>query len=70
MADLAAYSAYWAQFDTPVRTATTTIYDSFLQSYGQELGMQSYGAVVDLLVAYYGQEASADATAQEATSNP
>lgn len=53
-ADLAAYSAYWAQFDTPVRTATTTIYDSFLQSYGQELGMQSYGAVVDLLVAYYG----------------
>lgn len=70
VADLAAYSAYWAQFDTPVRTATTTIYDSFLQSYGQELGMQSYGAVVDLLVAYYGQEASADATAQEATSNP
>ena len=29
------------------------VYDSFLKSYGQDLGVRSYGAVVDLLVAYY-----------------
>ena len=28
-------------------------YDNFLRSYGQELGMQSYGACVDLLVSEF-----------------
>lgn len=54
--DLADNNAYWAKFDTPVNQATQTVYNSFLQSYGQELGLKSYGACVDLLVAYYGQE--------------
>ena len=52
-ADLDANNAYWAQFETPVEDAAGAVYDGFLQSYGQELGMQSYGACVDLLVAYY-----------------
>ncbi len=52
-ADLAANRTYWQQFETPVETAAEAVYDNFLQTYGQELGMQSYGACVDLLVAYY-----------------
>ena len=52
-ADLSDNRAYWQQFETPVETAAEAVYDNFLQTYGQELGMQSYGACVDLLVAYY-----------------
>ena len=52
-ADLSANNAYWQQFQTPVNQATQTVYNSFLQSYGQELGVKSYGACVDLLVACY-----------------
>lgn len=56
-ADLAANNAYWDQFDTKldqaIETVGTTVYENFLQSYGQEDGMKSYGKCVDLLVAYY-----------------
>ena len=52
-ADLADNRAYWQQFETPVEKAAGKVYDNFLQNYGQELGMRSYGACVDLLVAYY-----------------
>lgn len=53
-ADLAVHSQYWRKYDTPVKSVTTGIYDGFLKSYGQQMGMRSYGAVVDLLVAYFG----------------
>ena len=51
--DLNAHNAYWAQFDTPVQEASNKIYEAFLETYGDDRGMQSYGACVDLLVAYY-----------------
>ncbi|WP_300690534.1 DUF3810 domain-containing protein [uncultured Oscillibacter sp.] len=52
--DLAYNNAYWAQFqDTPVQKASSKVYDGLLKSYGDERGIQSYGMVVDLLVAYY-----------------
>lgn len=51
--DLRDRSAYWRQFDTPVQTASNTVYEGFLHSYDQTLGLQSYGACVDLLVNYY-----------------
>lgn len=51
--DLSANNAYWRQFDTPVQTVSNTVYDGFLKSYDQTLGMKSYGACVDLLVNYY-----------------
>ena len=57
-ADLSYNNAYWASFETPVNEATQSVYNSFLQSYGQELGVKSYGACVDLLVAYYGPKES------------
>jgi len=53
-ADLRAANDYWAQYeDKPVANASNRAYDALLRSYGDELGRQSYGAVVDLLVAYY-----------------
>jgi len=52
--DLAYNNAYWDQFrDNVVQTVSTTVYDGMLKAYGDERGMQSYGTVVDLLVAYY-----------------
>ena len=52
--DLAADSAYWQQFeDTGTAEKSDQLYDSYLKHNGQELGRKSYGAVVDLLIAYY-----------------
>lgn len=53
LADLQANDTYWAAFESPVETVSTTVYDGFLQSYNQRDGMASYGKCVDLLVAYY-----------------
>ena len=53
-ADLAENNAYWAQFrDQPVKKLSNKVYGDFLKSYGESQGLQSYGTVVDLLVAYY-----------------
>ncbi len=43
---------YWAQFKTPLEDWSRDVYDTFLKSQGQELGICSYGACVDLLVGY------------------
>ena len=51
--DLLSRESYWEQFDTPVQKASNTVYEGFLQSYDQTLGLKSYGACVDLLVNYY-----------------
>ena len=53
LADLRYHSDYWAQFDGLTAKVSTKIYDTSLRSYGQTSGIQSYGTVVDLLVAYY-----------------
>ena len=56
--DLAYNNAYWDQYrDTVVQQASNKIYDGLLKSYGEERGIQSYGTVVDLLVAYYKEAA-------------
>ena len=54
-ADLQAASRYWAQYEGRVSEASGKAYDAMLKSYGDELGTKSYGAVVDLLVAYFKQ---------------
>ncbi len=51
--DFQANRDYWARFETPVQEASNTVYEGFLQSYDQDLGLKSYGACVDLLVNYY-----------------
>ena len=55
--DFAANRSYWAQFETPVQTVSNTVYEGFLYSYDQDLGLRSYGACVDLLVNYYYEDA-------------
>ena len=52
--DFADSAAYWAQFEEKTaQTVSNTVYDGVLKAWGDELGIQSYGTVVDLLVAYY-----------------
>ena len=52
--DLIDNNEYWDQFeDTVVQQVSNTMYDGLLKSYGEEKGIQSYGTVVDMLVAYY-----------------
>ena len=51
--DLAENNSYWEQFKTPVSTVSDQVYTGFLQSYGQTLGLKTYGKCVDLLIAYY-----------------
>lgn len=47
-------NTYWAALESPVEDVAGDAYDSFLKGNGQALGMRSYGACVDLLVAYFG----------------
>ena len=44
---------YWQRMQSKVEDAASETYDSFLKGNGQELGMASYGACVDLLLSYY-----------------
>ena len=55
--DFAVNRAYWARFETPVQTVSNTVYENFMYSYDQDLGLKSYGACVDLLVNYYYEKA-------------
>ncbi|MDE7326683.1 MAG: DUF3810 domain-containing protein [Lachnospiraceae bacterium] len=55
--DLAANSQYWAEFkDKPVSNAAQKINDAYLKANHQEDGVQSYGRMVDLLLAQYRKE--------------
>ena len=56
--DWNANNAYWAKLSSPAEEAAEQVYDTFLKGNDQELGIRSYGACVDLLVAYFGGEAA------------
>ena len=43
---------FWAAMETRTTKAASVVYDSYLRSNGQELGIRSYGACVDLIVAW------------------
>ena len=45
---------YWEKHETPAAATVTAIYDGYLKSNGQELGIASYGACVDMLAAWLG----------------
>ena len=61
--DFAANRRYWQAYETPVQTISNTVYEGFLYSYDQDMGLKScydqdmglksYGACVDLLVCEY-----------------
>lgn len=56
--DLREKGAYWDAHRNLITKAADSIVDQRLKNYGQELGRKSYGAVVDLLVVYYGRGGS------------
>lgn len=49
--------SYWKQFDTKVADAANKVNDTYLKANNQPEGVRSYGRMVDLLLAYYRQEA-------------
>jgi hypothetical protein len=55
--DLQAAGAYWKQFEGPVQEASTKVNDAYLQANLQEDGVRSYGRMVDLVLAWYEQQA-------------
>lgn len=46
-------SEYWSSMQSPVTDASEKIYDTYLRANGQQKGIKSYGACVDMIVAYY-----------------
>lgn len=57
-ADIRAANAHYAQFEGKVQNAAQTVNDTYLKAFSQELGVQSYGAVTDYLIAWYQQTAA------------
>ena len=54
ISDLKYNSSYWDKYrDSVVNTASDAVYTGMLLSYGQTDGLKTYGKCVDLLVAYY-----------------
>lgn len=55
--DLRHQSAYWAKYeDTVISTVSNKINDTYLKANNQSDGIQSYGRMLDLLLAYYRKE--------------
>lgn len=59
-ADMANVNEYWKAHTNWISKAASGMNDQRLKNYGQELGIRSYGAVVDLLTVYYGPAAAQD----------
>lgn len=55
LADLRENSRYWSQYETKAAEISGDVYGRFLETQGDERGVASYGACVDLLVAYHKQ---------------
>ena len=54
--DLAAHRDYWKQFEGPVSDFGSSVNDTYLKANRQQDGVQSYGRMVDLLLAQYRRE--------------
>lgn len=48
-------SAFWNQYENPLEPVFKSIFNSFLKANNQAQGIQSYNAVVSLLIAYHKQ---------------
>ncbi|HBS93423.1 MAG TPA: DUF3810 domain-containing protein [Firmicutes bacterium] len=51
--DLKDWREYWAQFEGPVERVSSNVNDSYLKANRQQDGVQSYGRMVDLLLAEF-----------------
>ena len=54
--DLAANNAFWDRYEGAVSETADRINDTYLKVNGQMDGVQSYDRMVDLIVAYFGEE--------------
>lgn len=52
-ADLKANNQFWAKYDGAVAEVSNKVNDTYLKANGQSDGVQSYGRMVDLIVAYF-----------------
>ena len=50
--DIRALNDYLSQFEGPAKTAGTAVNDAYLKAQNQTAGIQSYGNMADLLIAY------------------
>jgi len=55
-ADLRANQEYWQQFTGPLADISTAANDAYLRANRQEDGVDSYGRMVDLLIAHYADQ--------------
>lgn len=51
--DLSANREFWDRYDTRIAEAANKINDTYLKANNQSEGVESYGMMVDLIVAYY-----------------
>lgn len=51
--DIRAANAHYRQFEGKVQSAAQAVNDAYLKTFSEELGVQSYGAVTDYLLAWY-----------------
>lgn len=51
--DLEYNNQFWAKYQSPVSEVAESVYEGFLQSHGENRGLNSYGDCVNLLVIYY-----------------
>lgn len=52
-ADAQAANAHYAQYEGKVQDAASKVNDTYLKAFSEETGVQSYGEVADLLIAWY-----------------
>ena len=52
-ADIAATNEHYHKYDGKVQEAAQSVNDAYLKAYGEDKGVQSYGAVTDALIAWY-----------------
>lgn len=55
-ADIAAANRHYAQYEGKVQDAAQKVNDMYLKAFSEESGVQSYGEVADLLIAWYQKE--------------
>ena len=55
-ADAQAANAHYAQYEGKVQDAAQKVNDAYLKAFNEESGVQSYGEVADLLIAWYLQK--------------
>lgn len=54
--DLADHAAYWSAKKGPAQEKMDEVNDTYLKAQGEEAGVESYGRMVDLLLAFYAKQ--------------